>query len=418
MVTVSLLLAFALTFVAVILHPRREPVIHVYAAMILCTGLSLRLGSLSVGVEFLSLALVPLVFRRLDRRRDARSNVTGWAFALSWVVVAVTSAARHAPDSVASIWIASHIFSAMLVGIAMTSRDLRPLIDAVLNVGSLIAAWSIAVYVANTLGIAAPEWMRGVGPDGRLIGFSLETNLFASQCVLILLLGAVTSQLRRARANVLRLGTLSMATLLAGTRAAWVVLALIAALLIVNFVRRWRLAVPVLSAGIPTVAVGTIAFIESTNDGSTNSLYWRSTHLFETQTGTGAYRLDIYARAIAEIDSPVEWILGFGVNVYGQFHPVDATNSSAEYLSSIWVASLYETGLVGSICMAAVLFFVAARANSWRGWAMLGATLVCATTTNLYWFQYAWVLIAMTGLAELAVKPRSTDSNVKEAIAR
>lgn len=371
-----------------------------YFISVSATGIVFEAGPALIRVEMLAIPLLVLCVARLRKPgaayTDARVlSVRTSLLALAYFIWASLTTILNAPLPVPSLWILLQILTGFLAFacLRVTDEDKAKMITTGSYILGLIAGLSLLSWCARTYFGLPAALAPGVAADGRLIGFSFETNIFASQCVGWV---AVCSRWwpemnRRVRlANVV----LCVSIVLAGTRAAWIALVILLAVVGLETARRslmWFWS-SILTAGIALAFVpmmpGEIA--------DKNSLAWRVGNLFSTDEGTGAYRASIYETALSDIDSFARAIFGSGINSFSQFHLLDPTGVSASYLSSIWIAVLYDTGIVGFLLFFGLIGSIILSGRSRKDRVVVaGVLLVCATATNLIWFQYPWVYLAL-----------------------
>jgi hypothetical protein len=295
----------------------------------------------------------------------------------------------------------------MAVMVLLKSRETNCLFHAITKTIGLLAIFSILGWATNLLaGSAASPF--GVADDGRLVGLSFETNIFASQiacwlAVMYVMRGQLTPGERRL------VIPLVLAVTLAETRAAW--LALIALFLVILWEHRRGWSAAIVTCGLMAAAgAGTLTALapQLTTTGSPDGFWWRLTHILDTTQGTGAYRVGIYRVAIADIDSVHRLLFGAGPNSFSQFHLIDSTGTAAPYLSNVWLAMVYDTGIVGLLLFLAVVLGAISGLHvlGVGRWAVPISLLLCASATNLFWFQYAWVCLALVAAPTVATVGR------------
>lgn len=371
-----------------------------YFTSVSLTGVIVEAGPALIRLELLTLPLLLVCVVRLRSRAMGVVHRRFGPFiiflAIAYFFWATATTLLNAPTPMPSLWILIQIFTGFLAFYFLGVTDDDKL--RMVNLGSLvlgsIAAVSLSSFVARTYLGLPPAMTPGVALDGRLIGFSFETNIFASQCVGWI---ALCSRNWPKLAKYARFSNcvLIVAVVLAGTRAAWVALLFVLFVLGLESARRsfkwvgWLILAVLLGFMVlPGVLTSEYA--------DTNSLAWRLGNLFSTDVGTGAYRTGIYETAISDIDSLSRAFVGSGINSFSQFHLVDPTGVSASYLSSIWFATLYDTGFVGfSLFFGLLLAIVRYCTFKVDGIVVLTTLLICASATNLIWFQYPWVCLGL-----------------------
>lgn len=407
------LLVLGLVLVLLILISFRYPLFAwgCYFASISATGVAFSVGPALVRGEMLALPLLVLCLARLRATRDlsgvAPLPLGTVLIALAYFSWATVTTFSNAPTPVPSLWILLQILIGFVAFALLRLNDAAKL-DLV-NIGSvilgLIATLSLVSWVARIFFGLPVALTPGVAPDGRLIGFSFETNIFASQCVGWI---ALSSRWWRKLSRSARVANVALfaAVLLAATRAAWIALVLLLAISAIESAKRSLKWVWGLMFGfmVLLLAVPTAGFAEA----ESNSLAWRIDNLFTTDEGTGAYRAGIYETALADIDSPLRAFVGSGINSFSQFHLLDPTGVSASYLSSIWIATLYDTGFIGFVLFFALFIsIVYSRASKLDGIVVLAVLMVCASVTNLIWFQYPWVYLALLSAPTVTARTKA-----------
>lgn len=377
-----------------------------YFLSICLTGVTTSVGSATVRPEHFGLALLFIVSARawpsLDHSTPKLIPVATLVISGAFVALAVVTSAANAPDPLKSIWIALQIALGIVAYFALTKSSASRL-DMV-KIGTVvigcIAALSVVSYLGRTyLGLPA-SLTPGVAADSRLIGFSFETNIFATQCVGWLAVMYCWRQ-SLSRSSLWGAGILVLAVALAGTRSAWIGLGILIVVMVATKWRRSPAFIPIIAA-TAAVSLLAVALLPAPTGGaveSSNSLSWRLGHLLDTQSGTGAYRADIFKTALADIDTLARWLFGSGLNSFSQFHERDTTNTGRPYLSSVWYAMLYDVGLVGLVLFVVLLVVMAFR-NHRRldAFIVLSILLVCSSATNSFWMTFTWIYLALIPL--------------------
>lgn len=358
-------------------------------------GVVTTVGSATVRPEMFAFPLLLITLLHnpgiKENRFRSGSMIT---LAIAFLLTAMFTTVLNAPQPLPSLWILLQIALGLVAFLMLSASqvDKARLVNlATIPIG-IVAAWSLLNLVVRSF-IALP--LSGVAPDGRLLGFSYETNIFASQCVgwLAVLYYWRSDLSRQARRFAV---VLILAVAAAGTRAAWLALGLIGLVVLIRAMRRSALVMPAVLllavSALPVLELLTLASASSTPD----SLVWRLNNILNTDEGTGAYRVETYDLALSDITSVPRFLFGSGLNTFSQFHTIDSTGVTAAYLSSIWFALLYDVGIVGSVLFFAVL--LQGVRLSWKPLdtaALLAVLLICASATNLIWFQYPWVYLGL-----------------------
>ncbi|QKJ20244.1 O-antigen ligase family protein [Microbacterium hominis] len=347
-----------------------------------------------VSILFLLLAIVGYRARSRGHHRVSSKSTLVWA--LAYLGATGLGTILVAPSLTQSGWILLQIAQGVLAFLLILY--LMPWRGELIRVGTIvvgcIATVSVLGWLAATAGFISPG-MLGVGVDMRLIGFSIETNIFASQLACWLAV-AWASGRRMTRSERFFIGAIVVAVVLSATRAAWLAAMFLLAWILYS---RYRKSVMALPAALVLVIAAVLVPPAIQAYGATqprDSLGWRLANLLNTDEGTGAYRVDIYDNALAELAEWPRWLIGSGANSYSQYHPIDTTNRYAEYLGNVFLATAYDGGVLAfAALIATLLTTVAASANRGRSLLVVACVLICATATNIMWLQFPWVYIAL-----------------------
>lgn len=124
--------------------------------------------------------------------------------------------------------------------------------------------------------------------------------------------------------------------------------------------------------------------------------------LFEFSSSTGFVRAETWRTALSDLGELDAWVLGLGLNSFGQRHLWLTDTGQPGYISNFFIQVLYDGGLVASglVLLGAVgLIYRAAR---WRhlvdpapimGWGSVFAVASIATST--VWLGSTWVAFAL-----------------------
>ncbi|MDQ1106747.1 O-antigen ligase family protein [Nocardioides zeae] len=356
-------------------------------------GLSLPAGGVDVRFELIVLPvfLLSIVANGIPIRVPARILLP----AAAYLSLLFFSSAAVAPVPAASLWIAVQIAGGVLLFVAVQSShlDIERCVRDALRVMGAICSVALAALALARGGVLPPgQW--GVAEDFRLIGFSIETNIFAAQCVGIVAV-VLAARLKLESGDRLLFLIVCAAVVLAGTRSAWIALAVV----IIIFALRDVLKRPARLLGAGLIGLGGLVLLplatSQRRQVSEESLTWRLANLTNFDSGTGFYRLEIYRQAVDELGEWPRWLVGSGVNSYSQYHLIDATNRYAEYLGNFFLATLYDGGVLALVAFA-VLIWSAMRENFNAGHVgVLLSVLICAAITNTIWFQFAWLYLSV-----------------------
>lgn len=308
------------------------------------------------------------------------------------------------------LWL-SLSFAAYLLTIAVVGRycSVGALLDDVVAIGTTASVAALALYGLAGLGFSS-FGVQGDPYVGQLSakGTFLEANLlgsFAAMTTIIavsLLVHAPRHSTRRRAMLFLCVGICATVTYVSFARAAW--LGLVAGGLVVLLLSRSPSGRARMVARGGLVLASTAVLLLVTGLGT--PLLDRVLSLFTDSTGTIAFRSADYALALSGIPQHL-WI-GLGTISFGQ-HFLDPTqNYSGAYLAGLFIATLWDVGLVG-LAFLLVAFATLARTLSRALASMddlarsqavgLSAAFICALvayqSTNGFWFAYNWILIGL-----------------------
>jgi hypothetical protein len=381
------------------------------------TGLGFDVGPATVRMEHLALLLLAATYLSQIRQRSPspssrRLASVGGAIVLmiAWLLLGFLTSVLVAPESTKSLWMWTQIVLAVSVLLFASRLEHKvQLMTAGNRIAMAIGVLCLVAYVLAILGVPL-NYLYVIAPDMRVVGFSFEANIFASQALIWLCLNYYWRALLPKWTRLAN-GALFVLVVLAGTRSAWL------GLLVLIFVWIWshraRGRGSAVALALLFAAGGILVFLsapQSVNAADDGSLSWRLLHILDTSGGTGAYRVDIYSTAFADIETRGQWLFGSGINSFSQYHEIDTTGVQVPYLSSLWVGLIYDVGLVGLTLF--LLFFFALLTRSARfadSLPLFAAFAICASATNLIWFAYPWLAI---GLLDWSRGGRSPDIGV------
>lgn len=277
---------------------------------------------------------------------------------------------------------------------------------AVLIAGFASGAVGVALFILAQLTGSTFGLQQDIAP--KVYGTFFEANIFGSFQAFTVISGIAMLHLRQVRRRAfvwVAVGTVisTMALALSFTRAAW--LALLAGLLVLIFfqLKGGRFILLLARLGIFTF----IALLAVSSMGLLNSLSTRFASIPDFSRGTVAFRFVRFNIALAEW--PSSPILGLGTNSFGQRHLDPTQNYAPDYLPSLFLATLYDTGLVGLLILIAVLgvlfaalvYVIGSSAVKWQ--TSLALVLLCGLTTllvayqasNGFWFSYNWIIVGI-----------------------
>jgi O-Antigen ligase len=369
----------------------------------------IRIGSSDLVVRPELLVLPLFTVSLLLHRRDLRLRGSAMAFASVYVTALAYASLVIAPNPQASLWICFQIAMAVLLFLLISSSGLeRRFVEDGTRVVGAVAGISCVGWLLYRVGIVGAGSF-GVGPDGRLIGFSIETNIFAAQCVGWLAVLAARGYGWDRRGQKLAVVAIFLAVLLAGTRSAWIGLALLIVFVGWRYVASNAKKLGVVLLAAPLLVLPTAASLAEGSSDPT-SLQWRLQNLTDFSSGTGFYRVQIYEKALEDISVWPHWLIGTGVNSYSQFHPIDVTNRYAEYLGNFWLVTPYDGGLVALAGFVGLMVVSIRGSGSSARWVAFICIMLCAAITNIMWFQFAWAYLALAFAGEPSHERRTRDA--------
>lgn len=364
---------------------------------ITATGISVDVGGARVRLEVLGLLFLILATRTRGLSRNRNGIIL--FFAAIYLAISLIASAILAPIPAQSIWIWVQV--AIAIGsffiIRSSNIDKMAFIYVGTKILTLVTTLSIVGAISLALGLPA-VFHVGVEQDGRLIGLSIESNIFASQLIgwICLLFGCWKSIKLSAKISSV---ILIIGVILAGTRSAWLAMIIVLAVFLIR-----RFAANMFAHILVLISVAVILIvwpIVKHQSSDPTSLSWRLMNILDLESGTGAYRVDIWTTALEDIDSFQRGLIGTGMNSYSQYHPIDATGVYESYLSNVWLATYYDSGWIGlaffSFMLLAILIYSSRKFSTLL---VMGALMICATATNSIWFLYPWIYFAIASTPE------------------
>ncbi|WP_454778348.1 O-antigen ligase family protein [Georgenia muralis] len=372
----------------------------VFFLAMLANGVALDVGPATVRVELLALALLVLA-AVLDGRGTTPPPVRAGAVAMAglaaWWAASFVSSVLVAPEPVRSLFMLLNLTA----GVAAYFLVLRlaPHHAALVRTGTWIlgavSAVSLVLLVAlppETTPLVASSQGGGLP---RVRGLALEPNLMGGLCA-----GWLAVMVHRRRQLSTRHLLLALpvviALVLTNTRAAWVALAVVLAYWALTRHGRLLRSPPALM--VYALGAGLLLARWGELRAEPGSLVWKIENLLNFEIGTGSYRVDTWRLALADLDAADAWLFGLGVNSYAQRHPVDITGVTEGYVGNLWIAWLYDSGVVGVLGFAVLLLALWARSADRLGaLPVFVAVVLTSTSTNGFWMTFPWVFLALAG---------------------
>ena len=363
----------------------------IYFSALCANGLQFTVSNITVRPEYIATPLfLVALYTYTCREPDARSRspfTAGLAIgSIGVVAVGVASSMLFAPDTAASLRMAVQLIAALIVVVPLTrvALDHRFVVLSGTAILSAISAFSVVGFLLD--------------PSTRVDGLAFEYNIMGCLCAgwIGLLYYFAGDRAVVTRQVLVLAAPIPVALILTTTRAAWIALAFIGVCVMARNAARYPVAV-VSSLVASTLAVAYLHEVYY-RVGDADTFLWRVVHVIDTESGTGAYRLQLWNIAIDQITAR-DWSapIGTGFNSFSQFNPVDPTNVGAAYLSSMWLTLIYDVGFVGFAFFAvlAVSLFLAVKFKS-RAIPLFAALAICTSVTNVIWFAFPWVFMALT----------------------
>jgi O-antigen ligase len=380
----------------------------VFFLAMLANGVALELGPATVRVELLALALLALAAvldGRGTRPPPARAGAVAMAGLAAWWAASFLSSVLVAPEPVRSLFMLLNLTAG--VAAYLLVLRLAPHHAALVRTGTWIlgavCAVSLILLVAlppETTPLVASSQGGGLP---RVRGLALEPNLMGGLCA-----GWLAVMVHRRRQLSPRHLVLAVpvvvALVLTNTRAAWVALAVVLAFWALTRHGRVLRSPPALlvyglGAGLLLARWGELR-------AEPGSLVWKVENLLNFEIGTGSYRVDTWRLALADLDAADAWLFGLGVNSYAQRHPVDITGVTEGYVGNLWIAWLYDSGIVGVLGFAVLLLALWARSADRLGaLPVFLAVVLTSTSTNGFWMTFPWVFLALAATSARPAVP-------------
>lgn len=363
-------------------------------------GISIHLGVLTVRPEHLSLIIFPIMLyhmrRQIVSKEHRSSRIPLICFAAGFVLWTAT-VSLSSPAPAASLWIVLQYALGIvwLLPFARVGEVKYALVRAGTFIFAAVTLVSLIGYFGRMLGFSFEFGVSRV--SGRLQGFSFEPNIFASQAVVWL---GVLYFWRRSlrRIDKIAVSVIVVGVLFAGTRSAWLALVAIVALGVLNILRRGSPRSVFIGGAVGLVGIAAPFCVTTlASSGFLGAeITYRLQNLLESDSGTGAYRIDNYELAFSDLSGWDAWWVGLGANSFSQYHTMDSTGTGPAYLGSLWITLVYDSGFIG-LALFCGLFIMMWRLSQRRNEALavFVAIAICAAFTNFLWFQYAWLSLAM-----------------------
>lgn len=352
--------------------------------------------------HFVLVALVVALVVRAPHLIIRRLALFEWLF-LGWVVWNAVSVI-DAPDVQESAAIAGWIALAWLIlyatrGVFASDGELfERCITFGIQFAAFIGAAAFLTWVLALAGVG--RWLVQGAFRSDVVaakGLSFEANLFASQELFWLLWVIRRKILDDRRTPPWQTLALVLGIIAALTRATWVaaIVCMIGALGAKRAAwpggsrpaasRRlqritWALAILLVALGLGTPA------------GE------RFTQTLDFKTGTGAARLVTMSEAWRDLERSGAYLTGLGTHSFGARHMSHTLRKHRDYLGSLPMTVLYDTGFVGLLLFLGGMIGVSFRARDAPtrilNLTFVVALLIVGTATNPIWFGFVWLSVA------------------------
>ena len=366
-----------------------------------------------IRLELISVLLLVVFYikNRVNLKND--SFKSGWfsvlrVSGLAWITLSLFTSFYFAPSPFRSLWVVLQIgvgISSMALLLNVRNKDF--LIDlANRAIFPLLVLYS-TTYIFFALSLNSLV-LNQVSSSGRLTGFSYESNILASQAVIWM--GVIYQN--RERLTRWKNSTFLLLTIViigTGTRAAIFALFLILTFHLIRLIKGIRLSGWVIALLVTTILIFVNSIFTSivlkTNLGNS---FGRTFQVFDTNADTAQYRLRVFEIAIEDIrqSRDINKIFGNGTNSFAQLNPLDISKVEEGYLSNVWLATLYDSGIVGfSLFMLfAYSLYRITRPSGFESVLVLLSIAVCATTTSMIWFSFLWISLSFLKVGDKSKK--------------
>lgn len=415
----------ALGCVSLIGATRPRVVLAIVFASAMFSGLTLvtPLGVLRMDQPVAPAALLGVLLRVLAGHREEsaprRVTLSTWLLA-GYVALNLLSTLLMSLNQAASLrivlWLACSLATFLTTTIVAT-RFVSPtrIVRDVTIVGTAAAGLAVLLFMLARIGLFESGMGNDMAGGWTAKGTFWEANLLGSFAAMMSVMATSVLLQSKRLSGSRSLGWLvavvicTVATVLSFSRAAWIGL-VVGWLCVALFGRLGRShAVVVMRAAILVALIGAIVVVL----GLDSLVVSRFQSMIGDDTGTIAFRLADYSQVLAMW--PQHPWFGFGTNTFGQYF-LDATqNYAPAYLGGLFIATLWDVGLAGLICLA--LAFLAIGWDLYRGLrssdtecravsVALSCALICALvayqSTNGFWFSYNWLLMGLAVSMPLA----------------
>lgn len=374
----------------------------VYVIAMGCSGLEIPIGPIHILPEHLVLPVIAwhvIKSQSTDARRliplGRPALFASFVLVFTWLILATVVSAAYSPDFPQSmkmiVWVAVNFGALVLVGFWKVNRHTL-LSDGLLTATAVVALSLVAWLYANASGTLSIFVEDDYASETlRASGLMLEPNLLASYCALWICVAFVNRRRIPRAVAALSVALLACGILATYTRAAILVLGIVAVAWMIqrrNFVVLTFIGLfsifAILATGVQPLG--------DSNDrsGIGDAMLMRLATMLDSDSGTGAFRVGSWELAWSEIQAS-GFLHGHGFNSFSQLHESDITSTGELYLGFLWLSLWYDSGLLGALLFVVAfgLYWISAGKTSWPYFV---AFAVVSVTTSPLWYAYPWVL--------------------------
>ena len=321
------------------------------------------------------------------------------ALLLAFIAWASIISLLRSPDRAASLEIAVWLAFDLVILVALLTVFREPVEVERIGIAAAAGAAVVALLAWSSNAAFGTGWGVRTGDvfgGAAAYGLSFEPNILASLLATWLFVTLSRPQWVKSRFMLGAAVVMALAIPLTQTRGAIVAVILGLAVLLPGAAPAARKVILRGAALMLVVCAVLVAVVPSTIEPLVEKFKTAS----DVAEGSGAYRVDSWKLAFADLDDPQDWLFGLGLNSFGQRDHLrePADREVPDYLANLPLAVLYDAGVVGVAILTLLLLSVFPR-NRWRGWGLLAVFMTCAILTSPLWFGSTWVLVALGALA-------------------
>jgi hypothetical protein len=330
---------------------------------------------------------------------------------LVFIVVNIGSSLLVSPNIGKSIaicvWFGINLAIVILV-LAFYSNRPQRLVADLYNGARVAVLIALATYALNAAGFHV--W--GVAGGTRARGIALEPNILAGYAVMWAVI-VITRNKRLRRTDAVFLAATLVTIAVTSTRAALVALVTgVLVALVFEGIRSSRQTTPLGPRTWGLLMFAVLAFLALlTLAPAFVRPALQEFNRFHVSSQSSDGRFLYWDEALNDLgrNHGIHWLFGLGTNTFGYRH-IDPstiyqpTGPSGGYLSNIVLTVFYDTGIVGFLPLAYVIWYLIFRSGSARvrrrRVAIFVTFLLIAGSTNPFFFAYYWLFIPAALLGE------------------